>query len=161
MSFDVAAVRAHFPALTAGAAHFDGPGGSQVPDVVGEAVAGTLCAAIANRGFVTAAERRASAGVTEARLAPADLLAADPAGIVFGRSMTQLTYDFSRTLAKNWGPGDEIVVTRLDHDANIRPWVQAAEAVGATVRWLDFDPSTSELDDVTPLLSSRTRLVAV
>jgi cysteine desulfurase family protein (TIGR01976 family) len=75
--------------------------------------------------------------------------------------MTQLTYDFSRTLAKTWGPGDEVVVTRLDHDANVRPWVQAAEAVGATVRWLGFDTQTSELDDITPLLTDRTRLVAV
>jgi cysteine desulfurase family protein (TIGR01976 family) len=75
--------------------------------------------------------------------------------------MTQLTYDFARTLAKRWGPGDEVIVTRLDHDANVRPWVQAVEAVGATVRWLAFDPSSSELDDIRPLLSAQTRLVAV
>ncbi|WP_410616451.1 cysteine desulfurase-like protein [Amycolatopsis sp. lyj-109] len=164
MTYDVQTIRAHFPALDAGdlrAAHFDGPGGSQVPRVVGEAVAGTLCAAIANRGVVTAAERRASEVVTEARLAVADLLAADPAGVVFGRSMTQLTYDFSRTLAQKWGPGDEVVVTRLDHDANIRPWVQAAAAAGATVRWADFDPATGELAPIGGLLSERTRLVAV
>lgn len=156
-------IRDHFPALSEGAAHFDGPGGSQVPGVVGEAVAGTLCAAIANRGVVTPAERRASAVVAEARQAAADLLAADPGGIVFGRSMTQLTYDFSRTLAKGWGPGDEVVVTRLDHDANVRPWVQAAAAAGATVRWADFDPGTGKLatDTVAALLSPRTRLVAV
>ncbi len=157
MTYDVRKIREHFPALADGAAHFDGPGGSQVPDVVAEAVAGTLCAAIANRGVVTAAERRASTVVAEARQAVADLLAADPAGVVFGRSTTQLTYDFSRTLAKKWGPGDEVVVTRLDHDANIRPWVQA----GVTVRWADFDPRTGELAAITPLLSERTRLVAV
>lgn len=161
VTYDVQTIRAHFPALEGGAAHFDGPGGSQVPDVVGEAVAGTLCAAIANRGVVTAAERRASAVVAEARQAVADLLAADPAGVVFGRSMTQLTYDFSRTLAQKWGPGDEVVVTRLDHDANIRPWVQAAAAAGATVRWADFDPATGELAPIGGLLSERTRLVAV
>jgi cysteine desulfurase family protein (TIGR01976 family) len=163
VAYDVQTIRKHFPALAEGAAHFDGPGGSQVPDVVGEAVAGTLCAAIANRGVVTAAERRAATVVTEARRAVADLLAADPAGVVFGRSMTQLTYDFSRTLAKDWGPGDEVVVTRLDHDANIRPWVQAAAAAGATVRWADFDPATGVLatDAVAGLLSERTRLVAV
>jgi cysteine desulfurase family protein (TIGR01976 family) len=129
--------------------------------VVADAVSATMTAALANRGRLTAAERRADEVVLGARQAMADLLGADPGGIVFGRSLTQLTYEFSRTLAKDWGPGDEVVVTRLDHDANIRPWVQAAEAVGATVRWLEFDPSTSELDDVTPLLSSRTRLVAV
>jgi len=82
-------------------------------------------------------------------------------GIVFGRSMTQLTYDFSRALAKTWSVGDEVIVTRLDHDANVRPWVQAAEAAGATVKWLGFDPETSELDDIAPLLTDRTRLVAV
>jgi selenocysteine lyase/cysteine desulfurase len=77
--------------------------------------------------------------------------------------MTQLTYDISRAMAKAWSPGDEVVVTRLDHDANIRPWVQAAEAVGAVVRWAEFDPQSTELDlsDVEALLSSRTRLVAV
>ncbi len=161
MTYDVRTIRKHFPGLAA--AHFDGPGGSQVPDVVGEAVAGTLCSGMANRGVVTAAERRASAIVTEARRAVADLLAADPGGVVFGRSMTQLTYDFSRALAKTWGPGDEVVVTRLDHDANIRPWVQAAEAAGATVRWADFDPPTGLLapSAVADVLSSRTRLVAV
>ncbi|MEU0469354.1 cysteine desulfurase-like protein [Amycolatopsis sp. NPDC006131] len=163
MAYDVTAVRKHFPALDEGAAHFDGPGGSQVPDVVGEAVARTLCAAIANRGSVTAAERRADAIVAEARQAAADLLGAQPGGVVFGRSMTQLTYDFSRALAKTWQPGDEVVVTRLDHDANIRPWVQAAEARGVAVRWADFDPANGELpvEAVTGLLSDRTRLVAV
>ncbi|GAA3846134.1 cysteine desulfurase-like protein [Amycolatopsis tucumanensis] len=163
VAYDVTAVRKHFPALDEGAAHFDGPGGSQVPDVVGEAVARTLCAAIANRGSVTAAERRADAIVAEARQAAADLLGAQPGGVVFGRSMTQLTYDFSRALAKTWQPGDEVVVTRLDHDANIRPWVHAAEARGVAVRWADFDPATGELpvEAVTGLLSDRTRLVAV
>jgi cysteine desulfurase family protein (TIGR01976 family) len=161
--YDVAAVRAHFPALAEGAAHFDGPGGSQTPDVVADAVAATLRAAIANRGSVTGAERRADGVVLAARAAVADLLAADPGGVVFGRSMTQLTYDLARTLAKDWGPGDEVVVTRLDHDANIRPWVHAATAAGAAVRWADFDPATGELapDDVTRLLTGRTRLVAV
>ncbi|GAB2688293.1 cysteine desulfurase-like protein [Thalassiella azotivora] len=163
MTYDVQAVRAAFPALAEGAAHFDGPGGSQVPRVVGDAVRDTLTAAIANRGTVTPAERRAEAVVRDARAAMADLLGADPRGVVFGRSMTQLTYDVARTLAKGWGSGDEVVVTRLDHDANIRPWVQAAQTVGATVRWVDFDPATGELEtgDVAAVLSDRTRLVAV
>ncbi|MFD2420986.1 cysteine desulfurase-like protein [Amycolatopsis pigmentata] len=163
MGYDVKRIRACFPALAEGAAHFDSPGGSQVPAVVGEAVAAALTGAIANRGTVTAAERRAEEIVGQARAAVADLLGARPGGVVFGRSMTQLTYDFSRALAKNWAPGDEIVVTRLDHDANIRPWVQAAQARGVTVRWADFDPGTGELppEAVTTLLSGRTRLVAV
>jgi cysteine desulfurase family protein (TIGR01976 family) len=122
-----------------------------------------LTSAIANQGSETAASRRAEEVVVEAREAMADLLGADPRGIVFGRSMTQLTYDFARTLAKTWSPGDEVVVTRLDHDANIRPWVHAAESVGAIVRWAAFDPKTGEqtLDDIADVLSSQSRLVAV
>jgi cysteine desulfurase family protein (TIGR01976 family) len=163
MSYDVAAVRAQFPALRSGTAHFDGPGGTQVPEPVARAVAETLTSSIANRGRVTAAERLADDTVLAARSAVADLLGADPGGIVFGRSATQLTFDLARTLATGWGPGDEVVVSRLDHDANVRPWVLAAEAAGATVRWVGFDPATGELtaDDVADVLTDRTRLVAV
>jgi cysteine desulfurase family protein (TIGR01976 family) len=163
MGFDVRAVRARFPALAAGAAHFDGPGGSQVPDAVAEAVAAALVAPLANRGVVTAAERAADEIVLAARTAMGDLLGADPGGIVFGRSMTALTFDVAPTLAATWRAGDEVIVTRLDHDANIRPWLFAAEAVGAVVRWADFNPRTAELTvaDVARHLSSRTRLVAV
>jgi cysteine desulfurase family protein (TIGR01976 family) len=161
--FDVDSVRRRFPALAEGAAHFDSPGGSQVADLVADAVSTTLTSAIANRGRETTAERRADDIVHGARLAAADLLNADAAGIVFGRSMTQLTYDFSRALAATWAASDEVVVTRLDHDANIRPWVQAAQRAGVVVRWADFDPRTGELavDDLTKLLSGRTRLVAI
>ncbi|GAA1834613.1 cysteine desulfurase-like protein [Pseudonocardia ailaonensis] len=160
-SYDVAALRAEFPALAAGTAHFDGPGGSQTPAVVARAVADALTSPIANRGTVTAAERHADGIVLKARAAMGDLLDADPRGIVFGRSTTALLFDLARTLSAAWGPGDEIVVTRLDHDANIRPWVLAAGSVGATVRWLDFDPDTTEPDDVATVLSSRTKVVAV
>jgi len=161
--YDVERVRSHFPSLREGAAHFDGPGGSQTPEVVGRAVAATLTSAIANRGSVTPAERRADAVVVEARAAVGDLLAVDPRGVVFGRSATELTFHLARTLAKGWGPGDEVVVTSLDHDANVRPWVIAAEAVGATVRWAELDPATGELppEAVASVLSDRTRLVAV
>ncbi len=165
-SYDVARVRSHFPQLKdgpgTGAAHFDGPGGSQTPDVVARAMYDVLTAPLANLGDTTPAERNAEAAVVGARAAMADLLGADPAGIVFGRSMTQLTMDLARTLAKGWGPGDEVVVTRLDHDSNVRSWVIAAEAVGATVRWADFDPETGELDpaQVEAVLGDRTRLVA-
>ncbi len=161
--YDVAALRARFPALDRGYAHFDGPGGSQVPLEVAQAVAGTLTAPLANRGRTTPAERFSDEIVLAARDAMADLLGADPRGVVFGRSMTALTVDLARTLARSWGPGDEVVVTRLDHDANIRPWVLAAERAGATVRWADFDPETTELraEDVAAQLSDRTRVVAV
>jgi cysteine desulfurase family protein (TIGR01976 family) len=163
VSYDVEAVRACFPALRAGTAHFDGPGGSQVPESVAAAVAATLTSPIANRGRVTQAERNADDVVLGARRAVADLVAGDPGGVVFGRSATQLTYDLSRVLSAGWGAGDEVVVTRLDHDANVRPWVQAAQARGATVRWAEFDPATGELapEAVAAVLSGRTRLVAV
>ena len=161
--YDVARVRAAFPALREGVAHFDGPGGSQVPEQVAQAVARTLTSGIANRGAVTAAERRADGVVLGARQAIADLLGADAGGIVFGRSMTALTYDLARALAKQWRPQDEVVVTRLDHDANIRPWVDAARSVGATVRWADPDRATGDLpvEAVAAQLSERTRVVAV
>ncbi|MET7682522.1 cysteine desulfurase-like protein [Streptomyces sp. NPDC005423] len=163
MTYDIAAIRARFPALAAGTAHFDGPGGTQTPAPVIEAIADALAAPLSNRGHETAGERNADGIVVAARQAMADLLAADPSGIVFGRSATQLTYDFSRTLSRTWAPGDEVVVTRLDHDANIRPWIQAAERAQVTVRWVDFDPATGELslDEVRSVLSARTRLVAV
>ena len=162
-TLDVAALREHFPALQGGAAHFDGPGGSQIPSVVAEAVAATMTAPMSTRGSVTQAEQNSDANVLAGRAALADLLGAQPGGVVFGRSMTALTFDLSRTLAKGWGPGDEVVVSRLDHDANIRPWVLAAEAVGATVRWAEFDPATGELDAqaFADVISDRTRLVAV
>lgn len=163
MPYDVDRTRAQFPALREGAAHFDSPGGTQTPQIVADAVAATLTSAIANRGLVTPAEQRAEECVTQFRAAMADLLGADPGGIVYGRSATALTYDFARTLARTWGPGDEVVVTTLDHDSNVRPWVQAASRVGATVRWAHLDPATGELpvDAVASVLSERTRLVAV
>lgn len=163
MSYDVDRVRRAFPALEEGAAHFDGPGGSQTAAPVADAVAGVLRAAVSNRGPVTAAERRADAIVVEARRAVADLLGCAVDGVVFGRSMTALTFEMSRALADTWRPGDEVVVTRLDHDANIRPWVIAAERVDAMVRWVDFDKETAELpvEAVASVIGPQTRLVAV
>jgi cysteine desulfurase family protein (TIGR01976 family) len=166
-TYAVARVRAHFPQLGEGeglgAAHFDGPGGTQTPDVVARAVHDALVGPLANDADVTPAERNAGRALTQGRDAMADLLNADPRGIVFGRSMTQLTMDMARTLAQDWGPGDEVVVTRLDHDSNVRSWIHAAERAGATVRWADFDPDTGELDveQVASLLSDRTRVVAM
>ena len=162
-AYDVDRIRWHFPALHEGAAHFDGPGGSQVPDTVATAVVETLTSAISNRGSVTAAERRADRVVVEARAAMGDLLSVEPGGVVFGRSATELTFHLARTLSSDWGPGDEVVVSRLDHDANVRPWVLAAEARGAAVRWAEFDPSTGELapEAVAAAVGERTRLVAV
>lgn len=161
--YDVASVRAQVPALADGTAYFDGPGGTQMPAPVADAMSACLRAGLSNRGRVTASERRAEEIVVGARSAMADLLGCDAGGVVFGRSMTELTFTFARTLARQWGPGDEVVVTRLDHDANIRPWVTAAERSGATVRWIDFDRDTSELelDQLREVVGARTRLVAV
>jgi cysteine desulfurase family protein (TIGR01976 family) len=163
MPFDVDRVRRDFPALTAGLAHFDAPGGTQTPSPVIDAIAGALAAPLANRGLGNLAQRNAEAIVESARAALADFANADPRGVVFGRSATQLTFDFARLLSRDGHPGDEVVVSRLDHDANVRPWVIAAERAGATVRWLDFDPASGELDPgrLASLLSHRTRLVAV
>lgn len=163
MSYDVQRIRSYFPSLNTGLAFFDGPGGSQVPTVVGDAIAQAITKPISNRNVVTESEKNAEEIVHGFRHAVADLIDVDPRGVVYGRSWTQLVYDFSRTLAKNWQEGDEIVVSRLDHDSNIRPWIQAAEAVGATVRWAEFDPKTSELEvaAVEAVLSPKTKLVAV
>ena len=163
MSYDVNKVRASFPSLNTGLAFFCGPGGSQVPDVVGQTISDAITKPISNRNVNTESEKNAEEIVLSFRAAVGDLIDVDPRGVVYGRSWTQLTYDFSRTLAKNWGPGDEVVVTTLDHDSNVRPWVQAAEAVGATVRWAQLDPNTTELsvEAVESVLSARTKLVAV
>jgi cysteine desulfurase family protein (TIGR01976 family) len=134
-----------------------------MPTVVAEAVRDTMVSATCQRGTITPTERRTDAIVLGARQAIADLLGVDAGGVVFGRSMTQLTFDFARTIAQSWGPGDEVVVSRLDHDANIRPWEYAAKRAGATLRYAEFDPATGEItaDDVEEQLSDRTRLVAI
>jgi cysteine desulfurase family protein (TIGR01976 family) len=163
MAYDVEAVRAQFPALEEGLAHFDGPGGTQVPAAVADAVAGTLRSAVSNRHGDFASSDRADAIVDDARAAVADLLGVDPRGVFFGPSMTANTYVVARTLGATWGPGDEIVVSRLDHDSDVRPWVQAAARAGATVRWAEFDEKTCELpvEQYDDLLTDRTKLVAV
>lgn len=163
MTFDVAGVRAAYPALTEGFAHLDGAAGTQVAAPVADAIAATLRRAVSNRGTAFEAARRSGEIVAGARAAVADLLGGDPGGVVFGPSATALTYTVARTLARTWEPGDEVVLSRLDHDANVRPWVQAAAAAGAVVRWADFDAGTGELAGhrYAGLIGPRTRLVAV
>ncbi|MDX6200375.1 MAG: hypothetical protein QOJ79_3526 [Actinomycetota bacterium] len=163
MTYDVAAVRSQFPALAEGLAHFDGPGGTQVPEAVADAVSGALRSAVSNRHGDFASSARADAIVDAARDAVGDLLGTDSRGVFFGPSMTANTYLLARTLAATWRLGDEVVVSRLDHDADVRPWVQAAGRAGAIVRWADFDEKTCELpvEQYDELLTDRTRLVAV
>ena len=166
---DVDACRRRFPGLTRHvngrpAAFLDGPGGSQVPQSVIDAVADCLAHRNANDGGAFATSLAVGEVVDAARGAVADLLgAADPDEVVFGLNMTTLTFALSRALARTWRPGDEVVVTRLDHDANVTPWVLAAADAGATVRYLDIDPAdcTLRLDLLPDLLNERTKLVAV
>jgi cysteine desulfurase family protein (TIGR01976 family) len=163
MTYDVARVRATYPALAEGFAHLDGAAGTQAAAPVIDAIAGTLRRAVSNRSVAFEAGRRAGEIVTAAREAVADLVGGVPGGVVFGPSATALTYVVARTLAQTWEPGDEVVVSRLDHDANVRPWVQAAEGAGATVRWADFDPDSGDLPakQYADLVGARTRIVAV
>jgi cysteine desulfurase family protein (TIGR01976 family) len=169
MTLDVERVRQRFPGLRrrvgdSPAAFLDGPAGSQVPDRVIEAIGRYLAETNANSGgaFVTTLE--SDALMDEAHRAAADLVGSpDPDLTVFGPNMTTLTLGLARALARTWRPGDEVIVTRLDHDANITPWVQAATDAGATVHHLRFHPEdcTLDLDHLLELLGPRTRLVAV
>jgi cysteine desulfurase family protein (TIGR01976 family) len=162
-TFDVARVRGSYPALADGHAYLDGAAGTQVPGPVIDAIAAAYRAGIGNVGGAFAASERSDAIVAEARRAVADLTGGAASGVVFGPSMTALTYRMSGALARGWAPGDEIVVSRLDHDANIRPWIQAAARAGAVVRWAEADLATGELPaaQYAELVGDRTRLVAV
>jgi cysteine desulfurase family protein (TIGR01976 family) len=161
--FDVNRVRAAYPALADGFAYLDGAAGTQVPATVIEAIADAYRSGIGNVGGTFPASGRSGAIVAECRQALADLTGGSPDGVVLGPNMTTLTYRLAEALSRRWEPGDEIVVSRLDHDANIRPWLQAAARRGATVRWAEVDLATTELPAAQygELVSERTRLVAV
>jgi cysteine desulfurase family protein (TIGR01976 family) len=163
MTFDADRVRALYPALADGFAYLDGAAGTQVPAAVVEAVAEAYRAGIGNVGGAFPASRRSDAIVAECRRAVADLVGGEPDGVVLGPNMTTLTYRLAAALAAAWAPGDEVVVSRLDHDANVRPWLQAAARVGAVVRWAEVDLATGELPagQYEGLVTERTRLVAV
>jgi cysteine desulfurase family protein (TIGR01976 family) len=163
MSFDVGRVRALYPALADGYAYLDGAAGTQVPATVVEAVAGAYRTGIGNVGGAFPASGRSEEIVAECRRAVADLVGGVAEGVVLGPNMTTLTYRLAAALAASWKPGDEVVVSRLDHDANVRPWLQAAAKVGAVVRWAEVDLATGELPagQYDGLVSERTRLVAV
>src|SRR6266545_4691074 len=143
MGFDVASVRARYPALRDGYAWLDGAAGTQVPEPVIDAIASTYRAGIGNVGGAFPASQRSTAIVEAARHAVADLVGADPRGVVFGPNMTTLTYRFAATLA--------------------RPWLQAAERAGAVVRWAEVELPSGELptEQYASLVGERTRLVAV
>jgi cysteine desulfurase family protein (TIGR01976 family) len=162
VALDVAAVRARFSALDRPTAFFDGPGGTQAPDTVIEAMASYLREANANLGGPFETSRRSDAVVTEAHAAGARFLGCSEDEVGFGQNMTTLNFALSRTLGRELRPGDEIVVTRLDHDANIAPWLELARDLGLTVRFADLreDDASLDLDDLERQLSERTRVVA-
>jgi cysteine desulfurase family protein (TIGR01976 family) len=165
--FDIDWVRSQFPALALkvngySAAFFDGPGGTQVPQRVIDAMSGYLASSNANAHWAFATSRRTDEVIAAAHAAMADLLGCDPDEVFFGPNMTSLTFAFSRALGRDLKPGDEIVVTRLDHDANVSPWT-ALEEGGCVIRWVDFHPAdcTLDLEDLRQRVTSRTRVVAV
>jgi cysteine desulfurase family protein (TIGR01976 family) len=163
MGFSISRIRAGYPALADGYAYLDGAAGTQLPAAVIGAISGAYEAGLSNAGGAFPASARAVEITRGCRQAVADLVGGDPAGVVLGPNMTTLTYRMAAVLAGTWAPGDEVIVSRLDHDANVRPWVQAAERASAVVRWADPDPVTGELPaaQYSDLLTDRTRLVAV
>jgi cysteine desulfurase family protein (TIGR01976 family) len=163
VTFDAATTRTRYPALNGSVARLDAAAGTQVPTPVIDAIATAYRAGIGNVNGVFADSRTAERIVEDARQAVADLVGGRPDGVVLGANMTTLTYRFAATLADGWKPGDNVVVSRLDHDANVRPWVQAATRAGAEVRWAELDPESGELPagQYAELVDGRTRLVAV
>ena len=169
MSFDLPAIRARFPALSirdcdAPRIYLDNPGGTQVPDSVVEGMAGYLVESNANLGGVFRTSRASEAVVAEAREAMADFLNAPSANeIVFGQNMTSLTLHVSRSIGRHFAAGDEVILSRMDHDGNVYPWLAMARDFGLEVRWLPFDTETFEFDlgELEKRLTKRTRLVCI
>ncbi len=163
-TFNVDEVRSHFPALASDDIYFDNPGGTQVAREVMERMQHYFEHNNANHGGAFRTSRDSDAIVAEARQAVAAFLhASRPEEIVFGQNMTSLTLHISRSIARTLHAGDEIVVTRLDHDANIAPWLLIAEDRGCTMRWVDIDPDdcTLDMEDMQRQITPRTKLVAV
>ncbi|AHH93547.1 cysteine desulfurase-like protein [Kutzneria viridogrisea] len=163
MAFDVARVRGLFPALGDGWVHLDAPAGMQVPEQVATAVSTALRAPVSGPGGIFPASQRAEAIVDAARRAVADLVGADPAGVVLGPSSAVLLQRLADALGDGWLLGDEVVVSRLDHPANVSPWQRAAQRSGGTVRWAEVDIETCELPawQYDGLVSARTKVVAI
>jgi cysteine desulfurase family protein (TIGR01976 family) len=161
VAFDVEAVRARFSALRQPVAFFDGPGGTQVPDSVIDAISRYLRESNANVSGPYETSRRTEALVTQARLTAAEFLRCAPEETIFGANMTTLNFTLTRTAARTWQPGDEILVTKLDHDGNVSPWLELARDKELHVRFVDIhDDTTLDLDDLEAQLSERTRVVA-
>jgi cysteine desulfurase family protein (TIGR01976 family) len=161
VALDVDAVRARFSALRAPTAFFDGPGGTQVPDSVIDAIAGYLRDSNANLGGAFGSSRRSDALLTQARLAAAAFLRCEPEEAIFGANMTTLNFMLSRTVGRTLRSGDEILVTKLDHDGNVSPWLELAHDLGVKVGFVEIlDDTTLDYDDLERKLTDRTRVVA-
>jgi cysteine desulfurase family protein (TIGR01976 family) len=161
MTLDVAAARARFSALQRDLVFFDGPGGTQVPDEVIEAIAGYLRESNANVSGPYETSRRTEALVTRARLTAGAFLGCSPDETTFGPNMTTLSFALSRTAGREFRAGDEILVTKLDHDANVAPWIELAHDRDLTVRFVEIHEDTSlDLEDLERQLGERTRVVA-
>jgi cysteine desulfurase family protein (TIGR01976 family) len=161
VALDVDAVRARFTALRTPTALFDAPGGTQVPDSVIEAIASYLRESNANLGGAFGNSRRSDALLTQARLTAAAFLRCDPGEAFFGANMTTLNFMLSRTVGRTLREGDQILVTRLDHDGNVSPWLELARDVGATVGFVEISEDTTlDYGDLERQLTDRTRVVA-
>jgi len=161
LTLDVEAVRARFSALRQPLAFFDGPGGTQVPDEVIDAVSRYYRESNANVSGPYATSRRTEALVAQARLTAGSFLGCRPDDVIFGANMTTLAFALTRTAGRDWREGDEIVVTKLDHDANVSPWLELAHDKGLRVHFADIeDDTTLDLDDLERLIGERTRVVA-
>jgi len=167
-SLDLTAIRAQFPSLSQTvnghpAAFLDGPGGTQVPQRVIDAISNYLATNNANTGGAYATSRHTDAMIAEARAAMGDFLHCGADEVAFGPNMTSLTYAISRAIGRDLRPGDEILLTRLDHDANVSPWLQMAEDSGVSVRWAEIHDADCTLDmaDLASKINKNTRLVAV
>lgn len=168
LSLDLAAIRSQFPALAQtvnghSAAFLDGPGGTQVPQRVIDAISDYLRHDNANTGGAYSTSRHTDAMIAAARAAMADFLHCGADEVVFGLNMTSLTFAISRAIGRELKPGDEILVTRLDHDANVSPWLAMAEDRGVIVRWAEIhdEDCTLDMDDLASKINSKTKLVAV
>jgi cysteine desulfurase family protein (TIGR01976 family) len=161
VAFDVGAARTRFSALESELAFFDGPGGTQVPDEVIDAIATYLRESNANVSGPYETSRRTERLVADSRLAAASFLGSSPDEVIFGANMTTLNFALSRTAAREWSEGDEVVVTRLDHDGNVSPWLELAHDLGLVVRFTDIRGDTTlDLEDLAAQLTDRTRVVA-
>lgn len=160
---DVEALRAEFPALHGSQIYLDAPAGTQVPNAVIRAVSEALTRSMSNVGGDFAASHRSEWAAAQARMAGADLVQGQAEEIVFGPNMTTLTFALSRALAETWEEGDRIILSALDHDANISPWLRAAARKGVEVDFIDIDPATTtlDLDHLDALLARPARLVAL